>query len=101
MRLLSEYWMDRRELARTLAGSLWKMTVFGTSPVPFIELKTEPSPTAFQSTRCGSGCQGAWLETRTISAISGPRPGLAYSARWKNDRAYWSGIVAQLKCGPW
>src|SRR3954471_7972225 len=101
MRLLSEYRMDCRELARTSAGSLWRVRASGLSPRPFIELNTEPSPTAFQSTRCGSGCQGAWLETRTISAISGPRPGLAYSARWKYDRAYWSGIVAQLKCGPW
>ena len=56
--------------------------------------KTEPSPSLFQSTMRGSGVQGVWLDTRSISAISGVRSVFASSRRWNADRVYWSGIEA-------
>ena len=61
--------MDCRYAARSRVRSL--QTAPGGSPCSAIGPKTEPSPTSSQSTSRGIGAQGAWLETRVISAISG------------------------------
>ena len=55
---------------------------------------TEPSPTAFQSTIRGSGVHGVWLDTRSISAITGRRSAGASSRRCNAASVYWSGMVA-------
>ena len=74
-------------------------TTEGGSPLSAWALKTEPSPTAFQSMRRGTGVQGAWLDMSAISAMTfspaaraGARP-----RRSKAESVYWSGMVTQLK----
>jgi hypothetical protein len=70
------------------------------SPCPGIAAKTDPSPTSSQGTSRGSGAHGAWLETMAISASTGGRFRGASSECCNDASAYWSGIGAQLKCGP-
>src|SRR5918994_6609016 len=99
MRVLSEYSIEARYAARTRVGFLVKIASGG-SPGAAIVSNTEPSPTSLQLTSRGVGSQGAWLETRVISAITGRRCRDERSVRSNLDRVYWSGIVAQLKRGP-
>ena len=69
--MFSEYSMDCPYAARTWSES--RHTASGDSPCAGMPSKTEPSPTSFQSTMCGSGAHGVWLDTRSISAITGAR----------------------------
>ena len=48
----------------------------------------------------GIGSQGAWLETRVISAMTGWRVRVACSVRSNLNSVYWSGMLAQLNRGP-
>src|SRR5262245_14426655 len=54
----------------------------------------EPSPTWSHGTMCGSGVHGWWLETRSISAITGFRCVGASSRLPNSESVYWSGIGA-------
>ena len=94
MTVLSEYSMECRYAVRIRAGS-----TPGWSSVEGRPRNTEPSPMSFQVLRCGSGAHGEWLESRSISAITGRWPG-ARSVRWKKDIVYWSGIEEKLNVGP-
>ena len=66
-------------------------TAVGLAPEAGMPSNTDPFPTASQLTMVGSGAHGVWLDTRSISAITG-ECGLASSIRWKAERMYWSGI---------
>src|SRR5690348_491479 len=98
MRLPTEYATVLAYAVRIRAGL--RQTTDAGSPSLTIGPKTEPSPTSFQSTRCGTGTHGAWLEVRTISDISGARFGFPYSRRWNCARVYWSGMVPRVNGGP-
>ena len=100
MTLLSEYSIDWPYSERTRVGSRVQMALGGALSLD-MEPKIEPSPSSSQPTSRGMGDHGAWLDTRGISAISGARSGVERSLRWNASRVYWSGMVAQLKLGPW
>ena len=74
----------------------------GDWPCAGMPSKTEPSPTSLQSTMRGSGVHGVWLETRSISAITGRVVGLGQlEAVEARTSVYWSGIggVAERRAG--
>ena len=66
----------------------------GLSPWAGIGSNTDPSPTLSHGTSWGSGVHGVWLDTRSISAITGPRWAGASSRRRNSSSTYWSGMVA-------
>ena len=95
--MLTEYSMEWRYAARTRSRE--RDTTSGDSPASGMPVYTLPLPSVFQSSRCGSGAHGAWLDSSTISAISGSW-GSVRSLRWNDDRVNWSGIEAKLNSGP-
>ena len=56
------------------------------------EARLSPKPGLVDSR--GSGAHGVWLDTRSISAISGGRSVRDSSSRWNAERMYWSGMSA-------
>src|SRR5260370_14655733 len=91
VRTCSEYCIDLPKASRSLLALPTMES--GVSPRAGIGSNIEPLPTLFQGTMTGSGAQGVWEETRSISAITGWGPG-GSSSRWHAARVDWSGIEA-------
>ena len=71
--------LDRLTVSRSHRCSSRATDAPGDLPCAGMPSKIEPSPTAFQSTSCGSGAHGVCDDTRSISAITGAWFGLASS----------------------
>ena len=92
--MLSEYWIDWPYAACTWSAS--RQTSSGDCALRGHAVEDRAVADLRPSRPCrGSGAHGVWLETRSISAITGRSVRLgAARSRWNADRMYWSGIAA-------